>query len=163
MLTAQYCLWRRKKYIQQTRLFVRRQRYGDSLRSLAYLSPQEVFDAVAMLGRGAGLKEALSHPDVPQNVKKALRAMLISNATIVGSDAHRTTLRHISSSYRLLFGPPLVFVTPNFADTRSLANISCLKEQTSLAGAFWGRTRLTCRLSLKCCAAWLLTLKRKQL
>ncbi len=120
LLTAQYCLWRRKKYIQQTRLFVRRQRYGDTLHSLARVTPEELYSAVGILGRGAGLKEALSNPNVSSNVKQALRAMLISNATIVGSDAHRTTLRHISSSYRLLFGPPLVFMTPNIADTRSL-------------------------------------------
>ena len=71
-------------------------------------------------GRGAGLKDALSSEAVPRNVKSALRSMLLSNAHVVGSDAHRTTLRHISASYTRLFGPPLVFTTPNIADTRNL-------------------------------------------
>eukprot|EP00959_Pyramimonas_sp_CCMP1952_P274159 5730646-Pyramimonas_sp.AAC.1 len=120
LLTAQYCLWRRKAIIKSARYFVRTQRLGESIADLAALTPEELTHAVAVLGREAGLKDALSSPAVPQNVKSALRSMLLSNAHVVGSDAHRTTLRHISASYTRLFGPPLVFTTPNIADTRNL-------------------------------------------
>ena len=121
LLTAQYCLWRRKQVIQSARHYVRHQRFSDGLNALSNLSSAELVQACSVLGKGAGLKEALSNEAVSANVKSALRSMLISNAYVIGSDAHRTTLRHVSTSYRTLFGPPLVFATPNIADTRSLA------------------------------------------
>ena len=43
--------------------------------------------------------------------------MCMSN--VVGSNAHRTTLRHVNRSYTNLFGAPLVFTTANIADSRS--------------------------------------------
>ncbi len=136
LLTAQYCLWRRKGYIQGARHFVRRQQFRDSLQALARLKPEELYHACAVLGRGAGVKEALQSEAVAPDVKRALRSMLLCNANVVGSDAHRTVLRHVSNSYRLLFGPPLVFTTVNPADTRSLV-MSLLFE-----GAEVGRWRL---------------------
>ena len=99
---------------------MRTQRFGDGLAALASLAPEELVQAVAVLGKGAGLKDALSSDAVSPNVKSALRSMLLSNRDVVGSDAHRTTLRHISASYTRFFGPPLVFTTPNIADTRNL-------------------------------------------
>merc|ERR1712087_1036969 len=57
--------------------------------------------------------------------------MLLTNRDVVGSDAHRTTLRHISTSYTRLFGPPLIFTTPNIADTRNLM-VSLMYEGASV-------------------------------
>ena len=131
LLTAQYCLWRRKAIIQSARLFVRKQRLGESIADLAALTPEDLAQVVAVLGRGAGIKQALGLEGVPRNVKSALRSMLLSNRDVVGSDAHRTTLRHISTSYTRLFGPPLVFTTPNIADTRNLM-VSLMYEGASV-------------------------------
>ena len=66
------------------------------------------------------LKEALSNKDVPEKLKRALRSLLMCMSSVVGSNAHRTTLRHVSRAYCNLFGPPLVFTTVNPADTRSV-------------------------------------------
>merc|ERR1712060_513854 len=66
LLTAQYCLWRRKAIIQSARLFVRKQRLGESIADLAALTPEELAQVVAVLGRGAGLKQALGHEGVPR-------------------------------------------------------------------------------------------------
>ena len=41
-------------------------------------------------------------------------------SSVIGSDAHRTTLRHVSRAYTDLFGPPLIFTTVNPSDTRSV-------------------------------------------
>ena len=110
---------------------MRKQRLGESIADLAALTPEELAQVVAVLGRGAGIKQALGLEGVPRNVKSALRSMLLSNRDVVGSDAHRTTLRHISTSYTRLFGPPLVFTTPNIADTRKLM-VSLMYEGASV-------------------------------
>jgi hypothetical protein len=57
-------------------------------------------------------------------------------ANVMGTNAHRTTLRHVSTSYRHLFGPPLLFMTPNVADTK-LSIMSLMYE-----GAEVGKWRL---------------------
>ena len=56
---------------------------------------------------------------------------MLCMSSIVGTNAHRTTLRHVNTSYKLLFGAPLVFTTPNFADTRSVI-LSLLYEGASI-------------------------------
>ena len=120
LITAQYCLWRRKGYIRSARNFVQNQRFADSLRALAEIEPQELFHACEILGKGAGIKEAMASDNVAERVKVALRSMLLCNAQVIGSDAHRTVLRHVHNSYRHLFGPPLIFTTPNPVENRSL-------------------------------------------
>ena len=119
LVTAMYCLWRRKAFIKGAREFVQNQHFGDSIRLLVDLKPQDLYGVCTLLGKGSGVKEAMQSAEVPPAVKNALRAMTMSNSAVVGSDAHRTTLRHTSVAYRMLFGVPLVFTTPNVADTRS--------------------------------------------
>ena len=46
----------------------------------------------------------------------ALYAKCMQN--VLGTNAHRTFLRHVVTGYRNLFGPPLVFTTMNVADTK---------------------------------------------
>ena len=120
LLTAMYCLWRRKRYIQCSRSLVQKPVFRRSCEILAGLKPEDLYHACSILGKGAGVKEALASSSVPDGVKQALRCMLICNSSIVGSDAHRTVLRHVNTSYRVLFGPPLVFTTPNIADAKNL-------------------------------------------
>jgi hypothetical protein len=48
-----------------------------------------------------------------------MRCLLLCMSSVVGSDAHRTTLHHEIFGYHLLFGAPLVFVTPNVAENKS--------------------------------------------
>ena len=117
--TVMYCLWRRRAYIRSGRLFAKKRKWHDALRDIGKLKAQEMYMTCEILGKGAGMKEALSNPEVPERVKRAMKHLLLCMSSVVGSNAHRTTLRHINSSYRLLFGPPLVFTTPNFADVCS--------------------------------------------
>ena len=117
--TVMYCLWRRRAYIRSGRLFAKKRKWHDALRDIGKVKAQEMYMTCEILGKGAGLKEALSNPEVPERVKRAMKHLLLCMSSVVGSNAHRTTLRHINSSYRLLFGPPLLFTTPNFADVCS--------------------------------------------
>ena len=78
-----------------------------------------MYEALHILGKGAGLKDVFGNPAVSARVKAAMSHLMLCMEKVVGSNAHRTVLRHINNSYKLLFGPPLVFTTPNIADTKS--------------------------------------------
>ena len=134
--TVVYCLWRRRQYIKQSRLMAKRKKWREALRDVGQLTAKEMYDTLEILGEGAGLKEALGNADVPERVKRALRQLLLCMSSVVGSNAHRTTLRHVDTSYCVLFGPPLVFTTPNVADPKNIV-MSLMYE-----GAEVGRWRL---------------------
>ena len=51
---------------------------------------------------------------------------------VVGTNAHRSLLRHEGFGYRLLWGAPLVFTTPNVADTKH-AMVKLLYEGEDVA------------------------------
>ena len=89
------------------------------LEDLGPLHTEELYEALGHLGKNAGLREVFASPDVSERVKGAMRNLMLCMKNVVGSNAHRTTLRHINTSYKFLFGPPLVFTTPNIADTRN--------------------------------------------
>ena len=118
LLTMCYCLSRRMAYISSARLFVKRKCYQRAVKDVGSLTPADMRQACAVAGDGAGLKEALQNPEVPERVKAAMRHLLLCMSNVVGSNAHRTTLRHMCSGYRLLYGAPLVFTTMNVADTK---------------------------------------------
>jgi hypothetical protein len=118
LLTMCYCLSRRMAYISSARLFVKRKCYQRAVKDVGDLTPADMRQACAVAGDGAGLKEALQNPEVPERVKGAMRHLLLCMSNVVGSNAHRTTLRHMCSGYRLLYGAPLVFTTMNVADTK---------------------------------------------
>ena len=117
--TVMYCLWRRRAYIQSGRLFARKQKWHEALKDIGRLQASEMYMTCELLGKGQGLKDALAHPEVPERVKRAMRALLLCMSSNVGSNAHRTMLRHVNVSYKLLFGAPLVFTTPNVSDTKN--------------------------------------------
>ena len=71
-----YCMWRRRNYIHSGRLFARRKAWRAALQDIGRLSPEEMYETVEILGKGAGLKEVFTHSDVPERVKKAMRHLL---------------------------------------------------------------------------------------
>jgi hypothetical protein len=87
------------------------------MQGLGALTADEMFHACEVMGSG-DVAAALRHQDVPPAVKAALRSLGLCMANVLGTNAHRITLRHIVSGYRLLFGAPLVFTTVNVPDTK---------------------------------------------
>ena len=69
-------------------------------------------------GGHVSMQSIFSDKSVPNEVKKGLSAFSQSTAGLVGSNGHRRLCQHEGVAYTLAFGPPLVFVTPNLADTR---------------------------------------------
>ena len=76
----------------------------------------DMYEAMGIVGANAGFKELLSHTNVSERVKAAVRNVLLCYSNVVGTNAARTTERHTCNSYCLLFGTPLAFTTANFAD-----------------------------------------------
>jgi ASC-1-like (ASCH) protein len=119
-VSGMYCFWRRLSYIRSARLFANRQRYAQSLQHLGALTPDELFDAIGHLKRGQGVKDLLRADDskVSPQVKSCLRSLQICMNNVLGTNSHRTFLRHVVTGYRNLWGAPLVFTTMNVADTK---------------------------------------------
>ena len=46
------------------------------------------------------------------------RSMPSASATVIGTDGHRRLCRDEGVAYMETFGPPLIFLTPNVADTQ---------------------------------------------
>ena len=118
-----YDLWRRRAYISQGRHVASQKAWRQSLVGVGSISSKEMFDLAGVLGTNAGWKELLTSKDAPTRLTSVIQTLQFANANIVGTCAHRATLRHIHRAYDLRFGPPLTFVTPNFADTKSDAGV----------------------------------------
>ena len=69
-------------------------------------------------GKRASMQSIMADKDLPKEVRAAFNALHQSTGALVGSDGHRRLLRHEGIAYTLCFGPPLIFTTPNLADTR---------------------------------------------
>ena len=67
---------------------------------------------------GASFQQMLNNAGVPREVKDAMQAMHASSSAVLGTDGHRQLCRHEGVAYMETFGPPLIFVTPNVADTQ---------------------------------------------
>eukprot|EP00435_Cladocopium_sp_Y103_P004119 s7617_g1.t1 len=64
------------------------------------------------------MQQLLNDKAVPRVVKDAIQAMHGASAMVVGTDGHRRHCRHEGVAYMETFGPPLVFLIPNVADTQ---------------------------------------------
>ena len=67
---------------------------------------------------GRSLQSIAGNKDTPQLVRDALEAMQIAEVHIMGTDGQRRLCRHEGHAYMGLFGAPLIFATPNLADTK---------------------------------------------
>ena len=81
------------------------------------LTPEAMAEAVRVSG-GGSLQAVASNANVPQLVRDALNCMQQATAQVLGTDGHRRLCRHEGHAYMTLFGPPLIFTTPNLADTK---------------------------------------------
>ena len=89
-------------------------------KTLTQLSTSDVAAAARLVQPAAGdsMQTLLQNTSVPKIVKDALQAVQNASATVVGTDGHRRQCRHEGVAYMETFGPPLIFLTPNVADTQ---------------------------------------------
>ena len=119
LLHIVYCLRRRIKIIQSARMFIDRKGFQNDVSDLLRLTPEQLSEALAIVGKDGGVREVLQSAGVPAGVKKVLKSVEVAFAAVPGTNPHRTQLRHEHVGYSILFGPPLVFTTANFPDTRA--------------------------------------------
>jgi len=85
-----------------------------------HLTPEALAASARLAVGGGGIKSLLGNQQVPQLVREALNAMHMAFADVLGTDGHRRLCRHEGVAYMTMFGPPLIFCTPNLADTKQL-------------------------------------------
>ena len=84
--------------------------------------------------RGDSLQQVLKNDAVPRKVKACFEAMQAASANVVGTDGHRRHCRHEGWAYMEMFGPPLIFLTPNIADTQHPLLLVIQGETVDLGG-----------------------------
>ncbi|CAE7197789.1 tkt [Symbiodinium sp. CCMP2592] len=87
-------------------------------KKLRELSAEDLASAARAAPQAGGTDQFFKEAAVPQTVKDALHAMNAASATVLGTDGHRRLCRHEGVAYMEAFGPPLIFLTPNVADTQ---------------------------------------------
>ena len=85
-----------------------------------HLTPEALASCSRLSGGGGGIQSIVANKHVPQLVREALNAMQMAFADVLGTDGHRRLCRHEGVAYMQLFGPPVIFCTPNLADTRQV-------------------------------------------
>ena len=83
---------------------------------------------------GDSLQQVLKNDAVPRKVKACFEAMQAASTNVVGTDGHRRHCRHEGWAYMEMFGPPLVFLTPNIADTQHPLLLVIQGETVDLGG-----------------------------
>ena len=96
------------------------------------LTPETLANAARLDHGSGGLQSIAANKAVPLAVKQALNAMQMAFADVVGTDGHRRLCRHEGVAYMVLFGAPLIFCTPNLADTKNLLLLIVQGEEVTL-------------------------------
>ena len=101
-------------------------------RAVADITPEMLSDVLLKFeqaGRKPSIQSLLLDGDVPAQLRKALHAMHQSTANVMGSNGHRRLLQKEGVAYTRSWGPPLVFTTPNCADSRHGLLVKCMGEE----------------------------------
>ena len=64
--------------------------------------------------------------NIPENLRKALRQVLLATVKVPFTDGYRRKLRHEGRNLNAVHGPLKLFVTANFADVYSPVLLSML-------------------------------------
>ena len=81
------------------------------------LSAENLAYAARLTGGDGGLQGIMQSKKVPQIIRDALNVMQVATADVIGTDGHRRLRRHEDWAYMCLWGAPLIFITPDLADT----------------------------------------------
>ena len=85
-----------------------------------HLTPDTLASSARLAVGSGGIKAMVANKQVPQLVREALNVMHTAFADVLGTDGHRRLCRHEGVAYMTLFGPPVIFCTPNLADTKQV-------------------------------------------
>lgn len=84
------------------------------------LTPELLPDAARLSVASGGTKSSISNKSASPLVREALSTIQMAFADVMGTDGHRRQCRFEGVAYMSLFGTPVIFCTPNLADTKQL-------------------------------------------
>jgi hypothetical protein len=113
-----YDMVRRVELMRAVKLHVNRRGFGKAVQDLHALSADDILACIHAAGSGADLRTLMTSTQVPATVREAAKAMIVSTGRVLGSEGHRTEIRHRLNALSLHFGHAHVFVTPNLSDSR---------------------------------------------
>ena len=87
---------------------------------VCHLTPETLASAARLAVGGGGIQAIVANKQVPQLVRESLNAMQLAFADVLGTDGHRRMCRHEGNVFMSLFGPTVIFCTPNPADTKQI-------------------------------------------
>ena len=96
------------------------------------LSPELLAESARLATAGDDLRTIAANHGTPQLVRDALNMMQMASAHVLGTDGHRRLCRHEGNAYTVLFGPPLIFCTPNVADGKQCLLLVAQNEKVFL-------------------------------
>ena len=106
----------------------RRQGYEADLKAIAKARPEDCVQALCGSAgkpeRQRGLDQLAYAPDVPENLRTALKQVLFAQVKVPFTDGYRRKLRHEGHNLNAVHGPLKLFVTANFADVYSPVMLS---------------------------------------
>jgi hypothetical protein len=105
--------------LKGTRVAIGRKGFSADLKTLASATEEDFMIAMGIAGPRESITSACARPDMPSNVKTALKTLLFSMSDVPGTEGRKTQLRYDGHGNNLMFGASSYFVTPNFADTYS--------------------------------------------
>ena len=107
-----------------------------------HLTPEALASSARLAVGGGGIKAILANKHVPQLVREALNAMQMAVADVLGTDGHRRLCRHEGVAYMQLFGPPVIFCTPNLADNKQPLLLVVQGEEIRLDESLFAESKL---------------------
>ena len=105
--------------MRSAKAYFNRKGFNKACEMIADLTSDKLLAALAILGDKGDLKMIKMNKDVSQHVKEAVQALLLTTGKVLGTEGHRTALRHKSVTASLHFGYATIFLTPNLADGRA--------------------------------------------
>ena len=110
---------RRLALLSSARALVTRAGFGKDLQLIAQATSGDFLAALDLTGGRGTVQDAMMHSETSSALKAVLQNLMVCTANIPGTDGRKMVQRHIGNSMNIVFGPCSLFVTFNFADTRS--------------------------------------------
>ena len=103
-------------------------------KTMCQLTAEQIAAAARGARPGDGIQAIAQNKHTSSLVRDALNIVQMATAHVVGTDGHRRLCRHEGFSYTVLFGPPLVFCTPNLADSKQPLLLIMQNQEVCLDG-----------------------------
>eukprot|EP00439_Symbiodinium_sp_Y106_P045736 s403_g5.t2 len=155
---------RRLGMLTGARTYLSRKGFAQDLKLLGRATVDDIIAAQRSVG-DASASEAMNRPDLRQSVRVSLKGLLFATANVPGTEGYRVRQRHLGNAMNVLFSPCVLFITLNFADTRSPI-VLMLDEGTNpeqyVSALVRGTAKaVSAEAKFKAGSAWVLTMDTK--